>query len=83
MRLGIHVGIDPESDRRALAEPGGEFDLWGWAQLRAGYRYNTRDHNTSAASVGVGVSPFGIRMDLAAVLSGHVIGAGFRTGVRF
>ena len=36
---------------------GAEFDAWGWAQLRAGYRTNLKESDMSAISVGIGISP--------------------------
>lgn len=74
------TGLDKPTQYIAL---GGELDAWGWAQLRAGYRYNMKDNNTSAASLGIGVSPFGVHMDLAVVASSKLVGVGFQTGFRF
>jgi hypothetical protein len=74
------AGLEPATQYIAV---GGEFDAWGWAQLRAGYRYNMKDNKTSAGSLGVGVSPFGVHMDLAVIASANLLGAGFETGFRF
>ncbi|MEK9711486.1 MAG: hypothetical protein VW258_02865, partial [Thalassolituus sp.] len=43
---------------------GGELDAFGWAQLRAGYRTNLAGDN-NVVSLGAGVSPFGVHLDLA------------------
>jgi hypothetical protein len=74
------TGLDKPTQYIAL---GGELDALGWAQLRAGYRYNMKDNSTSAASLGVGVSPFGVHMDLAVVASSKLVGFGLQTGFRF
>lgn len=40
-----------------FASIGGEVDLWGHAQLRAGYRMNLKDSSMKAISAGIGISP--------------------------
>ena len=74
------TGLDAATQYLAL---GGEVDAWGWAQLRAGYRYNMQDNNTSAASVGVGISPFGVHIDVAVIASSKLLGLAAQTGFRF
>ena len=74
------TGLDAPTQFIAL---GAEFDALGWAQLRAGYRYNMKNSNTSAASLGVGVSPFGVHIDLAAVAGNNLLGVGLQAGYRF
>lgn len=49
------------------ASIGAEFDLFDTLQLRAGYRTNLSVSDSSVASVGVGLSPFGLHLDIAAM----------------
>ena len=49
------------------ASIGAEFDLFDTLQLRAGYRTNLSASDSSVASVGFGLSPFGLHIDLAAM----------------
>jgi len=62
---------------------GAEFDAWHDAQLRVGYRYNVADSKTSIFTGGVGISPFGIHLDLAIAGNPHEIAAALQTGYRF
>lgn len=62
---------------------GAEFDAWHWAQLRVGYRLNIADTRTSIFTGGVGISPFGVHMDLALAGNAHEIAAALQTGFRF
>jgi len=45
---------------------GGELDAFGWAQVRAGLRTNLAA-DSNVISIGAGVSPFGVHIDLAAM----------------
>jgi hypothetical protein len=47
------------------ASIGAEFDLFDTLQLRAGYRTNLSASDSSVASLGFGLSPFGVHFDLA------------------
>jgi len=47
------------------ASIGAEFDLFDTLQLRAGYRTNLSASDSSIASLGFGLSPFGVHFDLA------------------
>lgn len=49
------------------ASIGAEFDLFDTFQIRTGYRTNLSDSDSSVASLGFGLSPFGIHLDLAAM----------------
>lgn len=62
---------------------GAEFDAWSWAQLRAGYRANLSDSNRNVWSAGLGLSPFGVHLDLAIAGSSNEFGAAMQFGVRF
>ena len=74
------TGLDPASQYVAL---GAEFNVLDFLQLRAGYRYNISDSDTSSAAVGLGLSPFGVHMDLAVEGSDREVGVGFQLGFRF
>ena len=74
------TGFDPASQNISL---GAEFNVLDFLQLRAGYRYNISDSNTNAAALGVGLSPFGVHMDLAVEGSDREVGVGLQFGFRF
>lgn len=51
-----------------FASLGAELDLWGWFQLRAGYRANLAASGLDSVSAGFGISPFDVlHLDVAAV----------------
>ncbi|NOY61718.1 MAG: conjugal transfer protein TraF, partial [Gammaproteobacteria bacterium] len=62
---------------------GVEFNLWETLQLRAGYRHNLSDSDTSVATAGIGLSPFGVHIDLAAAANSDEITGSLQLGVRF
>ncbi len=66
-----------------FASFGVEFNALDWAQLRAGYRTNLADSAGSIASVGLGLSPFGVHLDVALAASEDEIGASAQFGFRF
>lgn len=74
------TGLDPASQNISL---GAEFNVLDFLQLRAGYRYNISDSNTSGAALGVGLSPMGVHMDLAVEGSDREVGVGFQLGYSF
>jgi hypothetical protein len=74
------VGFEEASRYVAL---GGEFNMADWAQLRAGYRMNTVDSARNIASIGFGISPMGIHLDLALAKNSDEIGAAAQFGFRF
>ncbi|MDN3648310.1 conjugal transfer protein TraF [Reinekea marina] len=45
---------------------GGEVNAWGWAALRAGYRANLSVENSSVVSGGIGLTPFGVGVEISA-----------------
>jgi len=68
----IAVDLDlMENDPVAFESPtqyasiGAEFDLFDTLQLRAGYRTNLSVADASVASAGIGLSPFGLHLDIA------------------
>lgn len=62
-----------ENDPVAFENPtqyaavGAEFDLWDTIQFRTGYRTNMSASDADMVSVGLGFSPFGVHLDLAAM----------------
>lgn len=68
------------------ASIGAEFDAAGWVQLRAGLRSNLAS-DSNVVSLGAGVSPFGVHMDLALMADiadpEKEIGVAFETGFYF
>jgi len=62
---------------------GAELNAFDWAQVRLGYRADTVDSGRNVASVGVGLSPFGIHVDVAAAKGANELGASAQLGFRF
>lgn len=60
-----------------------ELDAAGWGQLRAGYRANLSDSERSVYSAGIGLSPFGVHVDLAVAGNKNEMGAAVQLGLRF
>lgn len=90
----IAIDIDlMENDPVAFESPtqyasiGAEFDLFDTLQLRAGYRTNLSASDASVASVGLGLSPFGLHLDIAAMANPNdpekEIGAAIEFGLYF
>lgn len=55
------------------ASIGAELDLFDLFQLRTGYRTNLSDSDASVASIGLGFSPFGAHLDIAAMANPSAI----------
>lgn len=66
---------------------GAELDLFDTFQLRAGYRTNLSASDSSVASIGVGLSPFGLHLDIAAMANPNDLqkeaGAAIQLGLYF
>ena len=77
------TGFESKSKNAAI---GVEFDIFDTVQFRAGYTQNL-SNDTAAddgmASVGVGLSPFGIHLDLAVASNNAGIQGGFQLGFKF
>jgi hypothetical protein len=62
-----------ENDPVAFEKPtqyasiGAELDVYDTLQLRLGYRTNLSVSDSAVASVGLGFSPFGVHLDIAAM----------------
>lgn len=72
-------------DDTRLVRLGGEFDVAGWLQLRAGYQTDLEDTLDDAVSLGLGLAPFGIvRLDLAGTyVDDNSFGAVAQLGLTF
>lgn len=63
---------------------GAELSALGWAQLRAGYRFDTVDSDRNVVSVGFGLSPFKVvHFDLAVAGNSNEIGASAQLALTF
>jgi hypothetical protein len=87
------IGADldlTENDSSGFADPtrflsvGGELDVIGWLQLRAGYRWNTAGAARDTASIGLGLSPFGVgHFDLALARGDGEVGVSSNLSLTF
>lgn len=73
-------GFDSKTQYLGL---GAELDIFETVQLRLGYRHNMSDSNTSMPTVGIGFSPFGVHIDIAAAANDDEIAAALQLGFRF
>ncbi len=69
---------------------GAEFDAWRFAQLRVGARQNLASNSDNAGieektqfTAGLGLNPFGARLDIAALVSDSDLGAALEFGAAF
>ncbi len=77
------VGFDQKTRYLGV---GGELDLYRTVQLRAGYKKNLSDGSyADSISAGLGLSPFGIHMDLAVSASPNLeqVAGGLQFGFRY
>lgn len=70
-------------NKTQYAGVGAELDLLDTVQLRFGYKHNLEDSDTSVPSVGLGLSPLGVHIDLAVAGNGDEIGFSGQLGLRF
>ena len=73
------VGLDSATRFLAL---GGELDLGGVLQLRAGLRHDLEGNLDTAYAAGLGLSLLGLHLDAAAMASGRELGAALQLGWR-
>lgn len=66
-----------------FASIGIEFNALDWVQIRAGYRANLAESDGNVLSAGLGLSPFGVHLDLAVAGSDDELGASMQFGFRF
>lgn len=73
------------SQESRFARAGIEFDAWGWAQLRMGYKSDMESVRSDTVSVGIGLSPFGVlNLDISAVTGDDdTAGAALQLGFSF
>jgi hypothetical protein len=63
---------------------GGELNGWDWIQLRAGYRVDLVNSERNVASLGLGISPFGVpHIDIAVAGNATEIGTSVQLGIHF
>jgi len=74
------LGFDKETQYAAI---GAEFDVWDTVQLRAGYRHNMSDSDTSVVTAGFGLSPFGVHLDVAGAINDDEKAVSAQLGFRF
>ena len=74
------VGFESETQYIGL---GAELDIFDTAQLRLGYRHNLKDSDTSVPTVGIGLSPFGVHIDLALAANDDEVAFSGQLGFRF
>ena len=64
--------FDADEDDLQMMAVGAEWDLWQWAQLRAGYRHDLKDNLDDSLSAGFGISPGDVfHLDLAGTYAGN------------
>lgn len=75
------VGLESPTQYAAV---GAELDVFNTAQARIGYRSNLSNSADDQVTAGLGFSPFGVHMDLAASMGqGNAYGAALQLGFRF
>lgn len=74
------VGFDSKTQYLAV---GGEFNVFSILQLRAGYRHNISDSDTSIPTLGAGLLVFGAHIDIAAAYNGTEAAASGQLGFQF
>lgn len=63
---------------------GTEFDAWNWAQIRVGYRHDLKGNYKGLPSIGLGLSPFGVHIDMSvAYASESEAAAALQLGMHF
>lgn len=78
-------GFDAEK-KNQYAGVGAEYRVLSWAQLRVGYRANMRDSDKDQVTAGIGLSPFGVHLDLTGMVgtaSQHTYGAAAKLSFTF
>ena len=62
---------------------GVELDAFDLFQVRLGYRHNLSDSDTSVVTAGLGLSPFGVHIDVGVMGNSNEVALGVQTGFRF
>ena len=69
---GTYASFNAGEDDLQMMALGAEWDLWQWAQLRAGYRHDLKDNLDDSLSAGFGISPGDLfHLDLAGTYAGN------------
>lgn len=88
-RVGMDVDLTKNKplafeDASRYVAVGGELSAWGWAHLRAGYRFDTQNNDRSVASLGLGIAPFKVlHFDLAVAGNSNEIGVSTQLALTF
>lgn len=82
---GTNNTFNAGDDDLQMASVGAEFDLFHWAQLRAGYRHDLQGTQHDAVTAGFGLSPFDtFHFDVAGIYaSNKEFGAVLQTALTF
>jgi hypothetical protein len=75
--------LDGVGDKSRYVAIGAELNAFDWAQIRLGYRADTVNSDRNVVSAGIGISPFGVHLDLAVAGNGDEVGAALQLGFRF
>lgn len=62
---------------------GAELNVYKTVQLRLGYRHNMSDSATSMPTIGLGLSPFGVHIDVAVAANDAELAGALQLGFRF
>lgn len=76
----VATGFDQETQFLAL---GAEFDAFEVLQLRIGYRHDLAGNYDGVPSIGLGFSPFGVHIDVAAAVTDKEVAGGVQLGFNF
>ena len=82
---GTNNTFNADDDDLQMASVGAEFDVFHWAQLRAGYRHDLKGTQNDAVTAGFGLSPFDtFHFDVAGIYAGNKeFGAVLQTALTF
>lgn len=72
-----------EEDKSRYLAVGAELNAFDWAQIRVGYRADLNNSDRNIPSAGLGLSPFGVHLDVAVAQNGNEMGASAQLGFRF
>jgi len=83
--LTKNKGVGFTEDTQYIAA-GIEFDAFDTFQLRAGYRHNLKSNSNISSglpSLGIGLSPFGVHIDVSVANNDDELQAGLQLGLKF
>ena len=76
----VAVGFDKDTQFAAI---GAELDLFSTLQLRLGYRHDLAGNYDGMPSIGLGLSPFGVHIDVAVAGNDKEVAAAVQLGFNF